>query len=162
MDEEYYDEDNQIALQLAEQKYQMESISEILQVILNSLQQQLGDSKEPQQALMIQHLLAEINAGSKESGNSLREFSQQVEGSFKKVREENAELRIHCQKLKQQIDYQKNFLHDHFSIKSILMLCVAIGLITSTMIVSALQLFPSSPKTTSPTSTHSPAKKTTK
>jgi hypothetical protein len=162
MEEEYYDEDDQLALQLAEQKYQMESISEVLQIILNSLQQQFSDSKESKQTLILQYLLDEIKAGNKKNSNSLREFSQQAENSLTKVREDNAKLQVQYSKLKQQLDYQKDFLHNHFSIKSILMLCMATGLITCTMTVFALQLFQSSAKTISPTPIHSPTKKTVK
>jgi Trp operon repressor len=52
----------QIALQLAEQKYQMEAIGEILQVILTNLRQRPDSPDNSKQLQIIQALLVDMDS----------------------------------------------------------------------------------------------------
>jgi hypothetical protein len=86
----------QIALQLAEQKYQMEATSDILQSILTNLRQRPNSPDNQKQLQIIQALLVDIDSKANNRRYSQQELHADIIKRLNAIEKENEDLNKSC------------------------------------------------------------------
>jgi hypothetical protein len=143
-------ENNQIELLLAEQDNKLQSIIEILQIILVNLNDKSNNQVEQEQILLIKNALINLGSNTKQA-NALHEESQSsTQQSLDEIKQENHNLRVYCQQIKQQLKKQDGVLEEHFSIKFIALQYWSIALIAAVATVIGIRFFPPSIDSTIP------------
>jgi hypothetical protein len=141
----------QIALQLAEQKYQMEAIGEILQVILTN-------PDNPKQLQIIQALLVDMDSKTNNRRHSQQEIYADIKKRLSAIEQENEDLNKSCLTIRQQLKNQQVFLDNNLGIPALIAGFVGVALIASLTTVTALQFFPPTIKTIPAKTTSKPVK----
>jgi hypothetical protein len=148
----------QIALQLAEQKYQMEAIGKILQVILTKLQQNPNSPDNQKQLQIIQALLVDLDSKTTNRRNSQQELDDDIKKRLSAIDQDTKDLKNHCLTIRQQLKNQQVFLDHNLSIPALIVGLVSVALIASLTTVVALQFFPPTIKTIPAKTTSKPVK----
>jgi hypothetical protein len=140
----------QIASQLAEQKYQMEALGEILQVILTNLRQQPNSPDSQKQLRTIQALLVDMDSKTNGRRYSQQELHADITKRLNAIEQENEDLNKSCLTIRQQLKNQQVFLDNNLGIPALIAGFVGVALIASFTTVTALQLFPQPSKQSQP------------
>jgi hypothetical protein len=148
----------QIALQLAEQKYQMEAIGEILQVILTNLRQRPDSPDNPKQLQIIQSLLVDMDSKTNNRRHSQQEIYADIKKRLSAIDQDNEDLKNYCLAIRQQLKNQQVFLDNNLGIPALIAGFVGVALIASLTTVTALQFFPPTIKTIPAKTTSKPVK----
>jgi hypothetical protein len=151
-------ERHQIALQLAEQKYQMEATSDILQSILTNLRQRPNSPDNQKQLQIIQALLVDIDSKANNRRYSQQELHADIIKRLNAIEKENEDLNKNCLAIRQQLKNQQVFLDNNLGIPTLMAGFVGVALIASFATVAALQFFPPIVKTIPAKTTSKPVK----